>query len=46
MNETWQAAYERILAEVEADMHDADSADQYAEYRARCEAWKHERGIR
>lgn len=46
MSETWQDAYQRIMAEVEADMPDADEADQYTEYRARCEAWKHEKGIR
>lgn len=44
-NEPWQQAYERILAEVEAEMPDADEADQFAEYRKRCEAWKRERGI-
>lgn len=44
--EQWATAYARILSEVEAEMPDADEADQYAEYRSRCEAWKRERGIR
>lgn len=44
-SETWQDAYQRILAEVGVDMPDADEADQYAEYRLRCAQWKSERGI-
>ena len=46
MSENWQAAYTRILGEVEADMPDADEADQYVEYRNRCLAWKYERGAK
>lgn len=45
MSETWQEAYQRILAETEADMPDSDEADQYKEYRLRCAQWKYERGI-
>lgn len=44
--ESWQDAYDRIRVEVEADMPNADEADQYTEYRARCIAWKKEKGIR
>ena len=43
-SETWQDAYQRILAEVEADIPDANEADQYTEYRLRCAQWKNEKG--
>lgn len=45
MFEPWADAYFRILSEVQAEMPDSDEADQYAEYRQRCAAWKQERGI-
>ena len=44
--EPWPTAYERILHEVQEELANRDEADQYAEYRRRCEAWKQERGIR
>jgi hypothetical protein len=45
MGENWAQAYGRIKAEVEADMPDADEADQYDEYRSRCQQWKREQGL-
>ena len=44
--EHWADAYERILEEVKAEHPDWDERQVYAEYRARCQEWKRERGIR
>lgn len=44
--ESWPTAYARILAEVQAEMPNAEEPEQYAEYRRRCQEWKAERGIR
>lgn len=44
--EHWADAYERILSEVNAEHPEWDQRQVYEEYRARCTAWKRERGIR
>ncbi len=44
--EFWADAYLRIKREVEAEMPEVSVAEQFAEYRTRCQAWKRERGIR
>jgi len=43
--EHWATAYERILSEVNAEHPDWDEQEVFAEYSARCNAWKRERGI-
>lgn len=44
--EYWAEAYSRILAEVKAEHPDWPEREVYVEYRARCQQWKRERGIR
>lgn len=44
--EHWADAYERMLEEVQAEHPDWDERAVYQEYRARCQEWKRERGIR
>ena len=44
--EDWATAYGRMLDEVRAEHPDWDERTIYTEYRARCELWKQERGIK